>query len=130
MSRVLPVMVGVSPSRCMWQHLSLQARDLTATVCADPNLTRDGSLWRQATLLVLFATCEVPFIVQQCIRLQIISVYKQSILASVSAGIVATTVAAPFDTLKSCVMADDGDAPGHFDTIRILWWFMPGSGDF
>ena len=54
--------------------------------------------------------------VQQCIRLQI-SVYKQSILASVSAGIVATTVAAPFDTLKSCVMADDGDAPGHLDTI-------------
>ena len=26
-------------------------------------------------------------------------------------GVVATTVAAPFDTLKSCVMADDGSEP-------------------
>lgn len=48
--------------------------------------------------------------------------FSLHVATSLITGVVATTVAAPFDTIKSCVMADDGSRypRGFVDALRTL----------
>jgi len=48
--------------------------------------------------------------------------FSLHVITSLITGLVATTIAAPFDTIKSCVMADDGGKypRGFIDALKIL----------